>query len=151
MDTDKHSNRKPSRYGAWIAGLLLGGIAGAGPWMYAGVGSAILLSGAVAGALAGLAGGMLWARRMLMNLSDDTATRGELIAAAVGWGAISAAGSVLLYWFFLYVLNSMAAGMFLQAGYFALLAAMVAGGLFGFIAGSVWIRITLDPGKKKKY
>lgn len=145
MDTENRSNRMPSRYGAWVLGLLLGGLAGALPWVYVGVWDVTLLAGAVAGGLAGLAAGMLWARRMRVNLGDDTATRGELIAASVGWGGISAAGSILLYWFLLAVLYAPAAEMFLQAGYFALLAAIVIGGLLGLAAGLAWIHVALGP------
>ena len=150
MDTENRSSRMPSRYGAWLSGLLLGGLGGALPWVYVGVWDVTLLAGAVAGGLAGLAAGMLWARRMLVNLGDETATRGELIAAGVGWGGISAAGSVLLYWLLLAILYPPAADLFLQAGYFALLAAIVIGGLLGLAAGVAWIRLALGPAEKER-
>ncbi len=150
MDTEEQSKRMPSRYGAWLLGLLFGAIGGAGPWMYVGVWNVTLLAGAVAGGLAGLAAGMLWARRMRINLSDDTATRAELIAAGIGWGGISAAGSILLYWLFLVILYEPAAQMFLQAGYFALLAAIVIGGLIGFLAILAWMRVVLGSGEKER-
>jgi hypothetical protein len=149
MTEEKAENRMPSRYGAWLAGFLLGCLGGAGPWMYVGVWDTTLLAGALAGGAAGLAAGMLWARRILINLNDDSATRGELIAAGTGWGAISAAGSVLVYWLVLAVIYPPAAELFLQAGYFALLAAIVIGGLIGLVTSLAWIRKALGPAETK--
>ncbi|MBN1943920.1 MAG: hypothetical protein JW849_11560 [Phycisphaerae bacterium] len=143
------TNRGPSRYGAWATGLLLGGLGGAVPWMYVGVWNVSLLAGAVSGAVAGLAAGMLWARRMLLILNDEDASRAERIAAGVGWGAISAAGAILLYWGALTVLYRPAADMFLQAGYFAVLVAIAIGGTLGLLAGLCWIHAAARSARKE--
>ncbi|MBN1554914.1 MAG: hypothetical protein JXA11_09225, partial [Phycisphaerae bacterium] len=58
--------------------------------------------------------------------------------------------TVLLYWLVLAVIYAPAAELFLQAGYFALLAAIFLGGLIGLAAGLAWIRVTLGPGETKR-
>jgi hypothetical protein len=118
--------------------------------MYVGVWDVTLLAGALAGSLAGLAAGMLWARRMLLNLGDEDATRPELVAAGIGWGGISAVLAAVLYWGVLALLYWEAAKAFQQAGYFVLLAAIIVGGLLGFISILCWIHVAFDPPKNNK-